>query len=89
VSRFAWITGSRKATIALGTVVSIVGVRLLVRLGFNADEANNLTGALTTIGAAWIAGVAIEDHGKSTSAPAAPPASNDVQTPADAGEKES
>jgi hypothetical protein len=63
-SRWGWITGSRKARIALGSIGSILLVRFLPHLGFSTGDVTELTAAISVIGGIWMHSIAVEDANK-------------------------
>lgn len=56
-----WLAQSRKAQIALGSLLTILLSRLLPRLGFSADDVNTISTSILVVAGVWIAGVAHED----------------------------
>ena len=84
VSRFAWIAGSRKAQIAFGSLITTLLAQILPLLHVSPAAVGNITTAILTIGAAWIAGIAIEDNGTNSAKktdPAAPESSAEGNEP--------
>jgi hypothetical protein len=61
LGRWTWITGSRKARIALGSIAMILLARILPKLGFSSGDVTELTASIAVIGGIWMHSIAIED----------------------------
>lgn len=59
-----WLLQSRKAQVAMGSILMIILSRLLTYLGFSPTEINSLSTAITIVAGVWIASIAHEDASK-------------------------
>ena len=78
----AWIIASRKAQVAIGSILLTLITRLLGHLGLAPDEINEVTRTMATIAGVWIASIAFEDANK----PAQNVVQNAVQSPPTQGQ---
>lgn len=56
-----WLAQSRKAKVALGSILSIVLARFLKHFGFTESDINVITGGIVALSGIWMASIAHED----------------------------
>jgi hypothetical protein len=58
-----WIAQSRKAKIALSTMLTVIASRFLPKLGLSASDTNAVGASLVALASAWMGSIAVEDAG--------------------------